>query len=209
VFHVRGLLRSILTDVITQTALQTFRSSRFVVRVAFSACGKWLATASYDKQITIYDVESEMVADNDVLDDTDDPYLACEPSLRYKECRRIKVDHNPEAILFYSNWLVYTTRSSHNMYYVNVHTGETRTKSFNHHPLDTHISFSVLNMVLHPGGKVIAFQTGDHASGGERILLYGAEPDQTERAGCIWTGNEGDDYVLPRMAFLPDGTGLM
>lgn len=76
--------------------------------------------------------------------------------------------------------------------------------------MDTHVSFSVLNMSLHPSGKIIAFQTGDNrGSSGERILFYGTEADETDRLGCIWTGSEGDDFVLPRMDWLPDGSGLV
>lgn len=169
----------------------------------------------------IYGVkEEEQPEDADILDESDDPNLACEPSLRYEERYRIQVEHNPEALLFHDGWLIYTTRSSHMMHYFRLSDGETRTRSFNHHPLDTHISFSVLNMVVHPSGKVIACQTGDHAgSAGERILLYSIAPeevslvtvkaDETERLGCIWTGSDSDDYVLPRMAWLPNGTGLM
>lgn len=173
-----------MTDLITQQAVQTFRSSKFVVRVAFSACGKWFATASYDKQVVVYSVKNEEQPE-DVIDELDDPYLACEPGLRYEECQRIKVDHNPEALLFYSGWLIFTTRTSHVMSYVSLVDGKVVTKSFNHHPLDTHISFSVLNMALHPNGKMIACQTGDHAGNtGERILLYGAEPDEVNLLAC-------------------------
>lgn len=135
----------------------------------------------------------------DLLDDTDDPTLACEPGLRYEEVHRIKVDHNPEAILFVpptpapvlpnsslssanpeagsQGWLLYTTRSSHLLNYLCPLTLTPRTKSFNAHPLDTHVSFSVLNMVLHPSGRVVACQTGDSMAG-ERILLYDADPDE-------------------------------
>ena len=122
------------------------------------------------------------------------------------------MDSNPEAIVFHpdSTWLMYTVRASHLLHYVRLGTWEVRTKSFNPHPMDTHVSFAVLNLALHPSGRIVACQTGDHRGGaGERVLLYGVEPDETERLGCLWTGSEGDDFVLPRMAWLPDGSGLM
>lgn len=168
-----------------------------------------MATASYDRSVVIYEAEDmpELPAD---LDETDDPLLACEPSLRYIERHRIKADSNPEAILFHDQWLLYTLRSSHLLYHVELATGQTRTKSFNPHPMDTHQSFAVLNMALHPSGRMIAFQTGDNrGSAGERILFYGSHPDETERLGCVWTETEGDDFVLPRMVWLPTGDGLM
>ena len=206
--------RTILTDLITAQPLQTFKSNKFVVRTVFSPDGKYIATASYDHTVVIYSTSTPLVEvdEDDVLDDTDDPALAGQPSLRYTEVHRIKVDSNPEAILFHpkSTALLYTLRSSHLLHYVNLDTWETKTKSFNPHPMDTHVSFSVLNMALHPSGKLIAFQTGDNrCTAGERILFYGTEVEETDRLGCIWTGAEGDDFVMPRMDWLPDGTGLM
>jgi hypothetical protein len=32
---------------------------------------------------------------------------------------------------------------------------------------------------------------------------------QTDRLACLWTGAETDDFVLPRMAWLPDGSGFI
>ncbi|ORY33390.1 WD40-repeat-containing domain protein [Naematelia encephala] len=202
---------TVLTDLITSQTLQTWKSGKFVVRVAFSPDGRFLATASYDRNVVVY--EALATAEPDIpLDETDDAALACEPDLRYEEKHRIKVDSNPEAILFHpmSEWLMYTLRESHQLYYVHLGSWQVRTKSFNPHPFDTHVSFSVLNMALHPSGRIVACQTGDHRGGsGERILLYGIEPDETERLACVWTGHEGDDFVLPRMAWLPDGSGFI
>ena len=210
-----------MTDLITREALQTFKSSKFVVRVAFSPDGRFIATASYDKNIIVYEAitqphpdppasihsqgvsrDAEMMEDEDgmILDEHDDHRLACEPSLRYEERHRIRTETNPEAILFHpaSTWLMYTVRSSHELFYVRLphHTGSSgedkaeapqpvekdwsvKTKSFNPHPMDNHVSFSILNLSLHPSGRVLACQTGDHrGAGGERILLYGVEPDE-------------------------------
>ncbi|WVR09573.1 hypothetical protein IAU60_006642 [Kwoniella sp. DSM 27419] len=219
-----------LTDLITAQSLQTFRSQKSVVRVALSPDGRFMATASYDHHVVIYSATGQAVPpppdeDDMPLDETDDVKLAHDPKLRYEEVFRIKVDSNPEAILFHpqSTWLMYTLRSSHLLHYVRLPSSssepgsssaepawQTRTKSFNPHPMDTHVSFSILNMALHPSGRIVACQTGDHrGSAGERILLYGVEPEETDRLGCLWTGSEGDDFVLPRMAWLPDGSGVV
>lgn len=152
--------------------------------MAFSPDGEYFATASYDHSIVIYKSTSTSSAlapemDEDeamVLDDGDDINLACDPLLRYEEVHRIKVDSNPEAVLFADGWLLYTLRSSHLLFYVKLGTWEKATKSFNPHPLDTHVSFSVLNLSLHPSGKVVACQTGDR--GAERVLIYGINPDE-------------------------------
>ncbi|OXG77673.1 hypothetical protein C349_05210 [Cryptococcus neoformans var. grubii Br795] len=216
---------TVLTDLLTYKTLQTFSSNKFVVRVLFSSDGHFMATASYDHHIVIYAATSSALPpppneDDLPLDDSDHRSLACEPDLQYTEVHRIQVDANPEAILFHpdSTWLMYTTRSSHQLYYVRLPSEscppdvewQIKTKSFNPHPMDTHVSFSVLNMALHPSGRMVACQTGDHRGGaGERILLYGVEPVETERLGCLWTGSDGDDYVLPRMAWVPDGSGIV
>jgi hypothetical protein len=139
----------------------------------------YLATASYDRNIVVYKAVASALSEDEVLDDTDDPNLACEPRLLYEECHRIQTDTNPEAIAFASEWLLYTLRSSHLMYHLRLGSWAVSTKSFNPHPMDTHVSFSVLNLSVHPSGKVVACQTGDHSGGaGERILLYGVEPEQ-------------------------------
>ncbi|WVW86312.1 hypothetical protein I302_108354 [Kwoniella bestiolae CBS 10118] len=214
---------TVLTDLITSQPLQTFKSTKFVVRVAFSPDGRFMATSSYDHNIVIYEANGSAVPppldeDDMPLDDKDDLLLAAEPNLRYSEVHRVKVDSNPEAILFHpeSTWLMYTLRSSHLLYYVRLPSldhhrlWEAKTKSFNPHPMDNHVSFSILNMALHPSNKIIACQTGDHRGNtGERILLYGVEPEDTERLAVLWTGSEGDDFVLPRMSWLPDGSGLI
>ncbi|WWC91850.1 uncharacterized protein L201_006797 [Kwoniella dendrophila CBS 6074] len=216
---------TILTDLITSQTLQTFKSTKFVVRAAFSPNGNFMATSSYDHNIVIYAATSSAVPppldeDDMPLDDTDDILLASEPGLRYQEVHRIKVESNPEAILFHpdSTWLLYTLRNSHLLHYIRLPSSErsevkdwgTTTKSFNPHPMDNHVSFSVLNMALHPSGKIVACQTGDHRGNtGERILLYGIEPEETDRLAVLWTGSEGDDFVLPRMSWLPDGSGLI
>ncbi|ODN94860.1 hypothetical protein L198_05008 [Cryptococcus wingfieldii CBS 7118] len=214
----------VLMDVISREVLQTFVSAKYVVRVAFSPNGRFMATASYDRHIVVYEAISSALPppldDHSIpLDATDDASLACEPLLRFAEAHRCKLDSNPEALLFHPNstWLLYTTRSSHVLHYLSLPSDVTHpapwvytNKSFNPHPLDTHVSFAVLNMTLHPSGKIVACQTGDHSGGGgERLLLYGIEPEETERLACLWTGEEGDDYVLPRMEFLPDGSGII
>jgi WD40 repeat protein len=166
-----------------------------VVRATFSPDGNYFATASYDHTIVIYQVDpstsylSPPEHEDDIpLDGTDDPLLACDPSLRYQEVKRIKVESNPEAIVWHpqSTWLLYTLRSSHLLYYVSMNGWQTRTKSFNPHPRDNHVSFSVLNLAIHPSGRILACQTGDQRGGaGERILLYGIEPDEVGSSDWI------------------------
>lgn len=157
-----------------------------------------MATASYDHHIVIYEANELSPAytedDQLVLDETDDISLACEPTLRYTERHRIHVSSNPEAVIFHPSgeWVMYTLRDSHLLHYIRLpredgmaldgegaEDWEPRTKSFNPHPMDTHVSFSVLDLAIHPSGKVIACLTGDHRGGsGERVLLYGIDPEE-------------------------------
>jgi WD40 repeat protein len=189
---------TVLTDLITGTTLQTLPATKFVVRVAFSSDGRWLAAASYDHSISLYEASglaTAAPADEDAddyipLDDSDDADLAMDPELRYTLRHRVATDANPEAMLFHpaSSWLIYTVRGSCEMHYLGLPAREdgdgddwgwpTRSKSFNPNPLDAHVSFAVLDMSLHPSGRMIACITGDHASSGERVLLYGVEPDE-------------------------------
>ena len=174
-------------------------SSKFVVRVAFSHDGMFLATASYDRHIVVYRAVTPALSNEEVLDDTDDANLACEPMLLYEECHRAKTDTNPEAIAFTTEWLLYTLRSSHLLHYLHLGSWTTRTKSFNPHPMDTHVSFSVLNLSVHPSGKIVACQTGDHRGGaGERILLYDVDPDQVrEQTGRTDRRSDASDVYGP------------
>lgn len=219
---------TVLTDLVTSTPVQTFRQTKFVVRVCFSADGRWLATASYDRTINIYEnthtpalgvrgdeyhaaAEEGHIGDEvPIIDREDDPELACEPGLGYVLRHTVTTEGNPEAVLFHpkAEWMIWTERGGYEMKYLrlptpsapsagsatsssttgediamdgpgdNVQPWETRSKSFNAHPGDTHVSFSVLDMALHPSGRMIACVTGDHASGGERVLVYGTELDE-------------------------------
>lgn len=225
---------TVLTDLITRTTLQTFTSGKFVVRLAFSPEGHFLAVASYDKSVSVYEAitpahhvrigDEDADAWLDALDPSDDPDAAADPGLRYKLAHRITTEGNPEALLFHprSSWLMYTQRGSHQLHYLGLPPSQStaggeapwdwpeRAKSFNPHSMDTHVSFAVLDLALHPSGPLIAGITGDHAgTGAERVLLYGVEPEDTERLGCLWTGSEPDAFVLPRLAFLPSGKGIV
>lgn len=217
-----------LWDTITQySPLQTFSGAKFVVRVAFSADGRWLAAARYDKSVSVYEAVGAAhhapTGDEDedawlhALDAGDDSDAAADPTLRYELRKRVETEGNPEALLFHpaSSWLMYTQRGSHRLHYLSLpregEAGwESRAKSFNAHAQDTHVSFSVLDLALHPSGRIIGGITGDHAGpGAERVLLYGVEPDETERLACLWTQSEPDAFVLPRLAFLPSGKGII
>jgi WD40 repeat protein len=251
---------AILSDLITTTPIQTFKHNKFVNLTAFSPSGEYIVTAGHDRMLHIYSVDTPHKRMNEddleLLDETDDEALAGEPTLRYKKVKTVELETNPEGLVFTPTHLIYTLRSSHLLYFLSLPTTSThgqtdgsewrtRTKSFNPSPLDTHVSFSVLYLALHPGGKLVACMTGDPATtgAGERVLIYSTDilPEEDEqeqgdgedlmmqgvqsqvqeaiprpimgaegeRLACLWTGEVGDEYVLPRMTWLPDGSGIM
>lgn len=120
---------TVLTDLVTRAPVQSFKQGKFVVRVCFSADGRWLATASYDRTIHIYETAyapalgvraaeyhqaAEAGAGDEVpiIDAEDDPELACEPGLSYQLRHTLHTDGNPEAVLFSprGEWLIWTDR---------------------------------------------------------------------------------------------------
>ena len=170
----------------------------------------------------------------EVLDSGDKEELAGDPTLRYDaRAWTMELEGNPEAMVWTDKYLIYTVRGSCLLYFLEVPSSDqtsgewnTKIKSFNPSPLDMHVSFSVLYLALNPEGTMVACITGDPATtgGGERILIYSTEikedntagrsgsgggAEEGERLACLWTGEVGDEYVLPRMTWLPDGSGIM
>lgn len=243
---------------ITNQPVQTFCHSKFCHLVAFSPTGHYIATAGHDKRIVIYQTSQDHAEPNsddlELLDHGDEWNLATEPSLRYQPVWSIETQTNPEAMVFTDTHLIYTLRNSPLLHFLSLTPNNnaaggnewtTTTKSFNEHPGDTHVSFSVLHLALHPTRNLVACLTGDPATvgGAERILIYSTEVDGKrnddladllnqrlgvttvgkqpiggtkavetgvdKRLACLWTGEIGDPYVLPRMSWLPDGSGLV
>ena len=232
------LQSAVLTDLITSTPLQSFSHKKFVNLVSFSPDGQYLATGGHDRTINIYRMTKPHLSlgedELEVLDSEDKEELAGEPTLRYEE--RVwtgELEGNPEAMVWTDKFLIYTIRGSCLLYFLQVPSGDitsgnwnSKTKSFNPSPLDMHVSFSVLYLALNPEGTMVACLTGDPATtgGGERVLIYSTEikeekgtgriggsvnTEEGERLACLWTGEVGDEYVLPRMTWLPDGSGIM
>lgn len=126
---IRGLLiRAKILDVVKGEVLQTFKHAKFVVRVAFSSDGCWLATASYDRTIALYSLDpstapitSSAAADDDEL--VEDPLdLPC--PLRWVLRRNFECSGNPEGLVFGPQmagkeaWLAYTERGDNNLKYI-------------------------------------------------------------------------------------------
>ncbi|KDN40617.1 hypothetical protein K437DRAFT_238797 [Tilletiaria anomala UBC 951] len=232
----------VLYDCFNGKHVQTLRHhNKFVVRVAFDASGRYLASAGYDRRINIYLREEE-----------EDPK---DLAVSYELVHTIETASNPEAILFVQSgevtdsqnnavqldlrdWLVYTIRGDCFLHYVALPTHRQVESSneerviadweelrYNTNPSrdDYHVSYSLLDLALHPSGMYLSAQTGDHAFSSSlsqsgitssfaasptslsRLLLMPVHSDV--RAATLWTAAPYSPYVSPRHAWMPSGRG--
>ncbi|KAL7010068.1 hypothetical protein EMMF5_000087 [Cystobasidiomycetes sp. EMM_F5] len=70
--------------------------------------------------------------------------------------------------------------------------------------LDSHISFCVLNLAIHPSKKAISLQTDTATS---RIIVLPFHSNERLRE-TLYTSSEQSDFSNPRHSWLPDGTGV-
>ncbi|KAK4048217.1 hypothetical protein OIV83_004922 [Microbotryomycetes sp. JL201] len=164
-----------IVDMVTRERVFTVRDhSKYVVRVAWSPNGRWLATLGYDKQIILYEVTEKRVA---VQADDDDDELATAPRFAIEQRKVIHTKTNPEACIFLpdSAHFLWTSRDDNLLHELVLPTGDDvegwqETKfNLNENQQDDWVSFSILYMTLHPHLPIVALQTSTDNS---RILLY-------------------------------------
>lgn len=119
--------RAKILDIVKGEVLQTFKHAKFVVRVAFSPDGRWLATASYDRTIALYSLDPASVPAAPEATEDDEPAedpldLSC--PLRWILRRNFECSGNPEGLVFGPKatgeeaWLAYTERGDHQLKYI-------------------------------------------------------------------------------------------
>ncbi len=119
--------------------LQVLRHhTKFVVRVAFSDSGRYLASAGYDRKINIF--RPTAASSHDVLSPPASQQADAEPDepqrlagrLQYELAHVIETPSNPEALLFLTQakpgglereWLIYTIRGDSFLHYVALPSG--------------------------------------------------------------------------------------
>ncbi|WFD26477.1 hypothetical protein MNAN1_001460 [Malassezia nana] len=212
--------RVVQWDLTTDSPVHEMRDhTRFVVRVSHSDDGRFMATAGYDKRIHIYAVD---VRDGRPM---------------YMRLHSLTLPTNPEALLFVPGpmtpghassderlWLVYTARDRVVLHYVALPIGREApgtpdwsvlAYNTNADPDDEHVSYSLLHLSVHPSGRYIAAQTGDHnvPSGSDsdspslsRILLMPLF--SAHRHATLWTSAPTSAYASPRHAWMPHGQGV-
>lgn len=191
--------------------------ARFVVRCVWSEDGEWLATAGYDKKINIY--QREVGQSDRMDDDTEEDGIEVQPlniSLTLRQS--IVTQSNPEAIVFLLNdaqppdvpgstspWLVWTQRDDCHVNCLQVGVADAQATSMrfntNPSPTDTHVSYSLLSLALHPTLRLLSIVTGSHATegAGSQILLLPLFSG--ERVQTIHTTLPSSSSFVPRQAW--------
>lgn len=204
---------------------------RYAVRVAFSEDGMFMSSAGYDKAIHIYANQSEQ--------GNEQPYFVrihtIETQMKPEALLFVQGPMTPDTQANASQervrpWLVYTVRDRVELHYVALpHEGaegsETEaatpnwsilTFNTNPDPADHHASYSLLDLALHPSGRYISAQTGDHGAAHtlspcydhslSRILLLPLFSEH--RRMTLWTGAPSSAFTSPRHAWRSSGDGV-
>ncbi|WFC95509.1 hypothetical protein MBRA1_002157 [Malassezia brasiliensis] len=162
-----------LTQHVAQPVQTLKEHARFVVRVAHSPCGTFLASAGYDKKVVVYRA----------MRHGDD--------LTYTKVHELALAANPEAMVFVVGpsappapgqelsvprraWLVFSERGRVELTYVALPAPDleegaapdftTVKYNTNPDPDDHHAGYSLLDLSVHPSGRYLCAQTGDHAA---------------------------------------------
>lgn len=213
--------------------MQTLKEhARFVVRVAHSPCGTFLASAGYDRKVVVYRVTRQS------------------DELMYAKVHEIVLGANPEALVFVVGpsappapghelgvprraWLVFTERGHVDLTYVALPAPDleegaapdftTVKYNTNPDPDDHHAGYSLLDLSLHPSGHYICAQTGDHAAlqrespTGQPVSIGGTTLGDTLsrllvlplfssfRRLTLWTEAPSSTFSNPRHAWRTEG----
>lgn len=170
----------------TLESVQTFSEhSKYVVKARFSACGKWMATASYDHSSCIY--------------------KAADESFRhYMLCLQTSFRAAVEAICWHPSEprCLIAVRDDHLLHCFDCSSGHPEsTKSLNLNALgDNHVSFTALDLAFHPNGRLISVATDK-----DRIILMDSS---TENQLANLYGCSNDSFSQPRLCWHPSGRYL-
>lgn len=206
-----------LIDLVTRKILQKVEDhTKYVVRVVWSADGRFVTSIGYDKGILIYEVVNSPSEDDDspiLLEGEEADLLSGTPKVELVQKWSHYAQSNPEAIIFLpeSDYLVFTCREDNLIRYVALPGKEQDEKkdweitSFNLNPNgDNWVSFSILYITIHPTLPILCLQTSTENS---RLLLYPFHSAQ--RISTLFTTIEQGDYSTPRHCWLKDGTGVL
>lgn len=204
--------------------------TRFVVRCCWSAEGRWLATAGYDKKIHVYERVPEEKKSGipggagDAMDEDEEDDLELRPlKTQLRLAHTISTRGNPEALAFVptpaGEHIVYSYRDDCFIHYMSLPESPDSTSSAssawqeesfntNEHTSDTHVSYSILSIVPHPTLPLLSLLTGSHASISSNSLVILMPPLSSARALVLHTTLPSSPTYSPRQAWRADGAGV-
>ncbi|GAA5863263.1 hypothetical protein JCM3774_000833 [Rhodotorula dairenensis] len=221
-------------DVVSREVVARVKDhNKYIVKVAFSPDGNYLATLGYDRLINIYrfalaphPADPPARNDDDAEDEEpEDPLSTC-PEVTLELVHAIPTRTNPEAAVWLpmpagpdpaEAWLVWTAREDNLLHYVEApprsemtsleearqQKWDTEEWNLNENG-DSFISFSILSISLHPTLPILSLQTSTASA---RLLLYPFH--SATRLLTLHTSASQSDYFNPRHAWLPSGAGVV
>ncbi|GAA5928945.1 hypothetical protein JCM1841_006424 [Sporobolomyces salmonicolor] len=214
-----------IVDLVTREVVVKVKDhNKYIVCVAWSPDGNYLATLGHDKLVHVYSVSLSFPITSSSPSCDDAQAEADSPTVKLALAQTLHPRTSPEAAVFLpdSQWLVWTARDDHLLHYLGMpppHPSSPSTSSANpaHTPskpwelrehnlnpnLDTFVSFSILSLSVHPSLPLLSLQTSTAAA---RILLYPFH--SSTRLLTIHTTAQQSDYFNPRHAWLPSGAAV-
>lgn len=182
--------RVVLFNVASGAVLQDWTAhKKYVVRVKWSSCGKFFASAGYDKTCVLYGCEGDLPA-----------ALEGEGGgAKVPEFRVLNTFHLRgcvESIVFTLTELAIGSREDHLIHLVKL--GSLERREINMNALgDTHISFTPMDLSVSPNGRYLLVSTDK-----DRLIMYSLETGNVIRT---LYGANNDGYSNPKHCWHPTG----
>lgn len=157
---------------------------KYVVRVKWSPCGKYFATAGYDKTSNLYGIDGELPES-----------LEGKPPA-FKHVSTFHFRGAIESIVFTPTELVIGCREDHLLHLVTCSNLERRTINMNALG-DTHVSFTPMDLSVSPNNRYLLVSTDK-----DRLLLYSLATGNVIRT---FYGASNDGYSNPKHSWHPSG----
>eukprot|EP00035_Acanthoeca_spectabilis_P023122 m.447846 g.447846 ORF g.447846 m.447846 type:complete len:426 (+) comp19570_c0_seq1:2116-3393(+) len=166
------------------------RHRKYVVRVAWSSCGKFFATASYDNEARLYAARPEAGEEADA----EAPYRLVHTVQGTGQVT--SVAFTPSTVAPEDAELAVTVRDDHRVHLVSLSTLEPRTINLNANG-DSWVSFTAMDVSFSPHGAFVLVSTDK-----ERLILLSRQSGVQLRN---FYGASNDEYSNPRHCWHPSG----